>query len=48
MGDRLQHDLVMDAFKQAAQRRRPEAGLIFVIGAFSMPVQNFVNYLKIN
>ena len=29
MGDRLQRDLVMDAFKQAVQRRRPEAGLIF-------------------
>lgn len=28
MGDRLQRDLVMDAFKQAVQRRRPEPGLI--------------------
>ena len=29
MGDRLQRDLVMDAFKQAVRRRRPETGLIF-------------------
>jgi len=29
MGNHLQRDLVMDAFKQAIQRRRPEAGLIF-------------------
>ena len=29
MSDRLQRDLVMDAFKQAAQRRKPQPGLIF-------------------
>ncbi len=29
MGDRLQRELVIDAFKQAVMRRRPLLGLIF-------------------